>query len=626
MRWWAGVYLAAVFGAGTVAFPKAASGACDPGLVSQAIVARVTRADLDRVLAPVGGLVAQQIGLGGQSFSFGACGWWFDDNVVRVQRGNIRLANPHIETVLTRGGFFVSIRGDVDIDAHLDIELCALPDTSCDARIVASGASIVAQAFVSVNDCVPQVAITNVVVRVDDKPAVDISGCPVYDSALEALYDWLQADIVAYALHEVRNYIPELVASQVEALSASIVSIGEEVDGVFFKGQPESIAIDGGGITATFAAGSEHYGLADCLEGVDWRREPAPPLPTWPTLVGTSIGVSQRFVQNTIESAWRAGWLCLDLAEVYADADSMIAGFGSNARMKATAGTLQPPRVTFSQSDVGALQLEIGHLIGRVTISADDKRDFKAYVLGGVTIGADTRVKRATNEITIAPRSVDIRPFDIQLDGQDIPFTQDDADRFVRDEVAPVIAAGVAELPIVSSLFTTSLTPIAIESLQTIDGGLIATVHVGELDTSDTTPPTTTIGTQPAPPSGDDGTTEIDPSATDDTTPDNRMRYRLTIDGRRQGRLHFGRPIRIEGLSGGRHIVQVAAVDAMGNEDPIGVTVTTGVDTTEVARALPIIAGGGCASSEASMAMTLFACALLRRKRLRAAQQNPTAG
>ncbi len=618
MKTLAGVYLAATFVAGLVALPGTASGTCDPGLVSEAIVARVARADLDKVLAPVGGLVPQQASLDGQQFLIGECGLWFDDNVVTVRHGDIRLTNPQIDLVLTGGGFFVNIRGDLQVDARLDIQLCALPDTSCDARAVAGGAKLVAQAYVSVSECVPAVSLTNVLVRIEGATGVDVSGCAVYESAFEQLYDWFEEDLVAYAIEEVRNYIPELVADQVAALSANIVSVGEEVDGVFFKAQPESITIDGGGITAKFAVGSEHYGLADCIEGVDWRREPAPPLPTWPTLVGTSVGISQRFVQNTLESAWRAGWLCLDLAEVYPEADSMIAGFGTNARMKASVSTLEPPRVTFSPSTVGLAELDIGHLIGRVTISADDKRDFNAYILGGLTIGAETNVRRSTNEITVAPKSVDIRPFDIRMDGQDIPFTQEDADRYVREEVAPVIAAGVAELPIVSSLFTTSLTPIAIESLQTIEGGLIASIHVGELDRNDTTPPTTTVETPPTPPVADDDPIAIDPSATDDTTPDNRMRYRLTIDGQRQARLHFGRPIVIEGLGAGRHIIQVAAVDAMGNEDPVGVTYDVGSEVGEVAEILPMMAGGGCASSPPDATSMVLGIALLCLSRARA--------
>ena len=624
MRLLAGVYLAAVFVTALVALPGAASGTCDPGLVSEAVVARVARADLDKVLAPVGGLVPQRASLDGQSFLLGACGLWFDDNVVRVRHGEIRLGNPQIELVLTGGGFFVSIKGDLQVDARLDIQLCALPDTSCDARVRASGARVVAQAFVSVSECVPEVSLTNVVVRVDGETSVDFSGCAIYEDAFEQVYGWLEEDIVAFAIREVRDYIPELVADQVEALSSNIVSVGQEVDGVFFKAQPESIAIDGGGITAKFAVGSEHYGLAECLEGVDWRREPAPPLPTWPTLVATSVGVSQRFVQNTLESAWRAGWLCLDLAEVSADGDSMIAGFGTNARMKAVASTLQPPRVTFSPSPIGLAEVDIGHLVGRITISADGKRDFNAYLLGGVTIGAETRVNHATNEIMIAPKSVAIRPFDIQLDGKDIPFTQADADRYVREEVAPVIAAGVAELPLVGSLFATSLTPIAIESLQTIDGGLIAAIHVGELDRSDTTPPTTTIETPTLPPADDDGAVELDPSATDDTTPDNRMRYRLTIDGQRQGRLHFGRPIHLEGLGGGRHVIQVAAVDAMGNEDPVGVTYDTGPEVSPLVEPLPVTAGGGCVASAPDWALALLGMALVwpRRTRARAASRH----
>ncbi|HSI05110.1 MAG: hypothetical protein ACAI38_18195 [Myxococcota bacterium] len=581
--------------------------------MSEAVVARVARDDIDKVLAPVGGLVPQQAALDGQEFVLGECGLWFDDNVVRVRQGDVRLANPKIDLVLTGGGFFVSISGDIQVDASLDVQLCALPDTSCDARVVAAGAKVVAQAFVAVNECVPQVSLTNVLVRIDGATSVDISGCPVYDHVFERLYDWFEEDLVAYAIQEVRNYIPELVADQVEALSANIVSVGQEVDGVFFKAQPESIAIDGGGITAKFAVGSEHYGLADCLEGVDWRREPAPPPPTWPTLIGTSVGVSQRFVQNTLESAWRAGWLCLDLAEVYPDADSMISGFGTNARMKATASTLQPPRVTFTPSETGYAEVDIGHLVGRVTISADDKRDFHAYILGGLTIGAETKVRRTTNEILIAPRSVDIRPFDIQLDGQDIPFTQADADRYVREEVAPVLAAGVAELPIVSSLFTTSLTPIAIERVHSIEGGLIADVHIGQLDTADTTPPTTTVQTPPTRPSRD--TVDIEPTATDDTTPDNRMRYRLTIDDQRQGRLHFGRAIHIEGLDDSRHIIRIAAVDAMGNEDPVGVTYEIGPDVSDAVELLPVIAGGGCASSEPHGLLALLALALLWRSR-----------
>lgn len=594
---------------------------CDPDLVPGAVVARVEKADLEKVLAPVGGLVPQQMTLDGMAVTVSECGLWFDDTVVTVQRGDVRLADPRVELVLTTGGFDVRIRGNLDVSARLDVQLCALPDTTCDARMVANGAQVVAQAFVAVNACTPQVSLSQVVVEVEGDIGVDVSGCPVYDDIFTALYDWFEDDLVAYALNEVEAYIAELVASQIDAMSANIMSAGTEIDGVTFKAQPESIAIDGDGISVSFAAASEHYGLADCLEGVDWRREPMPPDTEWPRLTGTSVGISQRFVQDTLESAWRAGWLCLDLADIYPDAGSMLEGFGKNVQVHATAGTLQPPRITFTRSDAGSATIDIGHLTGHLTATADNKQPLSMDLLGGLTIGAETFVKSASNEIMIAPRSVELRPFAITMNGTEIPWTQDDADRYVREEVAPVLAQGVAELPIVSSLFTTALTPISITKLHSIERGLIADIHVGQVDITDTTPPTTSVPTPPVE-NPDDGSVDIAPEATDNATPIERMRWRVTVDGWRYPNLFFGKSIHLEDLSRARHRIRIHAVDAMGNEDPVGAD----IGPAEVEKAMGIIAGGGCfeMTTDVWVALAIVGAIALRRILVKQRQQQRT--
>lgn len=551
---------------------------CDPGLVSQAVIARIQKDSIEQVLKPLGALVPQQTELGQFDVPIGECGLWFDDTIIHFQRGTVHLSNATYGVTLTNGGMDVEIRGDIAATGHLDLEICALPNDSCDAAVVAQGFSAHARVSVGVTDCVPTVSVDAFTVNVShDNVAIELTGCSAYATAFDVAQEWLRDDLIDYAAAEVQSFVPALVEDQVGALTADLIQ-PTTVEGIEILAQPEAVDIDANGITMTFGVKSQAAAIADCVAGIDYRRQPSALIPTIDMPQTTSIAVSTRLAQNVIDSAWRAGWLCLDLSSTASPAiDSALSTIIAGTQTRVTMNALAPPRLTFVASDNGRATVELGQLSGRIAVQVPNDRAYTADFLAGLSLDADATMRAATREMVLQPRATTVTPLSITLGTSPLGFSQEGIDRFVRNGVMPYVTRQIGELPLVTGLFDAAYVAVTIGKVRTTNSAVIAEIAMVDIDASDVTPPATVLGDVPVcpcPPA-----VAITVASTDDTTSGELIRHSVKVDDvATDTALRAGSTVMVTGLAHGHHVIHLAAVDLMGNGDPTGADVSVDID------------------------------------------------
>ncbi len=550
---------------------------CDPDLVSQAVVARIQKESIEHVLRPLGALVPQDASLGQFDVVLGECGLWFDDTIIQFQRGTVHLASTTFTVTLADGAIDIDIRGDIDATGHLDLQICALPDDSCDAHVVAHGVTAHARASIAVNQCAPTLTVDAFTFAVNhDDVTVELTGCAAYATAFDVSQEWLRDDLIAYAAAEIEAFIPGMVETQVAALTSDLIE-PTTIDGIEVNVQPESVAIDANGITMSFGVATRTSVIADCVAMTETRLAPPAPVPTIVMPQATSVAISTRLAQNVVESAWRAGWLCLDVPSAAPAIDDLLATIVKGTTTRVTLNALAPPRVAFHPSDTGSATVELSQLSGHIAVTVPNDRDYTADFLGNLSISADTRMRPATRELVLSTTQTNVTPTQITLGASSLGFTPEGVDRFIRNAVMPFVTKQVGDLPIISGLFDAAYVAITIGALRTTNDAVIAEIGLVDIDANDAVPPTTTVGLAPVCPCASD--VAISVASTDNTTIAELMRHRVTVDGSpADSELRAGAQVLIEGLEDGEHTIHLAAVDLMGNVDPVGVDVTVDVD------------------------------------------------
>ncbi|MEZ0313154.1 MAG: hypothetical protein ACAI38_15375 [Myxococcota bacterium] len=567
----------ATLAATVVLHASVAKAVCDPGLVSQAVVARIQKESIEQVLRPLGALVPQQASLGQFDVVLGECGLWFDDTIIHFKRGTVHLANTTYAVTLVDGGIDIDIHGDIDATGDMDLEICALPDDSCDAHVVAHGVTAHARASIAVNQCVPTLVVDAFTFAVDHaNVTIELTGCAAYASAFDASQEWLRDDLINYAAAEIEAFIPALIETQVAALTSDLIK-PTTIKGIAVTAQPEGVAIDAAGITMTFGVKTDAPVIANCTAGLDSSVAPTSPPPSIVMPQATSVAISSRFAQNVVESAWRAGWLCLEVPSAAPAIDDLLATLVKGTTTHVTLNALAPPRVAFVASETGSATVELSRLSGHIAVTVPNDRDYTADFLGNLSIAADTRMRAATRELVLATTEASVTPLQITLGSSSLGFTQDGVDRFVRNAVMPFVTKQIGDLPIITGLFDAAYVAITIGALRTTNDAVIAEIGLVDIDASDAVPPTTAIGAAPVCPCSPD--VAITVASTDNTTIGELMRHQVTVDGSpADSDLRAGAQVLVEGLADGQHTIHLAAVDLMGNLDPVGFDVNVDVD------------------------------------------------
>ncbi len=550
---------------------RSASAECARDLVRQAVVARITQDSIDAILKPVGALVPENLPFPRTTTEIFSCGGWFDSTTITTERGTIRLALSQVQIDLDGGDVVIDVAGDIDANADLAMEVCLLPNANCSAGVTARGVAVHARVSIAVTECIPSIVISEFAITINNNDIeARLDDCGAYTYVVEWLEDWLRGGLLDYATQELAAYLPELIQTQIAAVTTELLSSNLQVRDVSFRAQPEWISVDDSGVMVSFAAAASPNTIADCARGVAIAPNKLEPDEGVRLPEGTSIAVSGRLGQNIVTSAWQAGWACLDLSSIAPGVTSVLDSVLPGAHTEVTLEVKKAPVFTLAPSSVGSANLELADVRGAVRIDVPGDGDYRADFRTSLSIGADIAVLPVTRQIALTPRDFRMGSVEVTLGNSGLGFSEESIDRFVRNEVAPLFTSTLAELPLVSNLFSATLVGVSIDALATSQNGATAEIDVTGVYQTDDVPPKTTFAKEPQCPCPADLVFNM--TSTDDTTPEEMVRHRVEIDGEILPQLYGGALIKLKvpraTNDGGEHQVRVAAVDLAGNIDP----------------------------------------------------------
>lgn len=549
---------------------RSAHATCSRDLVKQAVVGRITQESIDSILRPVGALVPENIALPQTTVEVFSCGSWFDSTTITTERGNIRLALSNIQIDLDGGDVVIDVAGDIEADADLAMTVCLLPNANCSAGVTARGVNVHARASIAVTDCVPNIVISEFNIALDNNDIeAHLENCGGYSYVVEWLEDWLRGGLLDYATQELGTYLPKLIKEQIGAVTTELLSSNLQVRDVSFRAEPEWVAVDDDGIMVSFAAGTNPDKIAECARGVAVPNVAVDPTEGIRLPDGTSIAVSGRLGQNILTSAWQAGWACLDLSSIAPGMTNVLDSVLPGAHTEVTIAVKKPPVFTLSPSSVGSATLELPDVQGNIVIQVPGDRDYTAAFKTSLAIGADVAITSMSRQVALTPRDFRIGAVDVTLGQAALGFSEESIDRFVRNEVAPLFTSTLADLPLVSNLFSATLVGVSIDSLATTQNAATAQMAITGVFQTDNVPPKTSIANQPECPCAPELSFTM--KSSDDTTPAGMVRHRIEVDGIQQAQLQGGGvvTVRVPSPPGDRtpHSVRIAAVDLAGNVD-----------------------------------------------------------
>jgi len=284
------------------------------------------------------------------------------------------------------------------------------------------------------------------------------------------------------------------------------------------------------------------------------------------------LAASDRLVTEALYEAWRGGMISRLLADQRQTLN--LGGEGAVQQIGLAPGTEidisidieQPLSATFGRvaPDVADLQLRGLHVTVGVRPPEGETSNIDVWVDGSMS--ASVGVEHNLGALVLDIQSLEVGQ--IRIEGEESELTVDGARLagFVEGTVMPMISEQLSGMPIAPAVHSIEGTFLHVREISSEGGWQRVGFDLFTPDPTDDFAPDTSLE-DPALLLGA-GTASFEVSGRDDQTPESLMRYRAWLDGEplTEGPTSL-RVVRFDAADGD-HVLEVAAVDMVGNVDP----------------------------------------------------------
>lgn len=559
--------------------PRPAHAECTPGLVSNALAARVDQSAIDVLTPPMQALIPSSFALPDLTETLMECGGLFEPTIINTKQGIVELDVHELSVALEPDTLVVTLRGGIAASAALDLQLCALPDTACDGTVAVDRVTLVTRVRPSVSSCVPRYDFELVEVQVDPAAVrATLEGCGYYDDVLAAVHDTVRDMLLDYAVQEIETLLQDLLVQHLPSLTTAIFAQRATVARLDLAVEPESIVIDEGAITLGFrGTGTPAEGVADCIPADAKLGVPPPsaaPIVLPDAMV--AVGVSAPFAQRVVEAAWLAGWLCFDTRELDLDLEQWLEPILPGSSLGARLLAAQPPRLELAPAPGTDARLSVPLVRGDVELGLPNGESYTASAVANMALDAALRVDPGARSVVLSPRDAALDDLAITLGATTLGFSEESVSAFIANAVMPAFSEQLADLPIVTGIFAAAPVAVALDAVDIRRSMIAARLTLVAVDLDDRVAPETIVTDAPRCPCGPEVT--LVAASTDDTTPDGMIRHQVIVDGVTEETIRAGHELRLAGLSSGTRLIELRAMDLAGNVDSTPVQLRLDVD------------------------------------------------
>ncbi|MEM6731896.1 MAG: hypothetical protein AAF658_10090, partial [Myxococcota bacterium] len=428
---------------------------------------------------------------------------------------------------------------------------------------------------VGVANCEPSVTVEQLEVGISaQNTQVAIGECGLYDDLVNTLYGWFENTIIDRAKDGLATAVTELAPEMAETALNTIANEGVEALGLRVFVAPETIAVGSEEIRVTLGSGIEALTPPErCSPGGGpiTPRSLFPPSPS--PLGGASFAVSRDFANHLIDVAWRQGWLCLDTRDLELDLSSGLNDIAPGLEVSAVVSTPIRPSVDFTETQVAiqlpSLQVQLG-------IELPNTAPSVMTVEGSASIGASIILDPVDRSVRLIPTELNAGRLDVLTVSGPLSLDPDGLRGLVDTVLMPAFKDQLEPLTVAGGVFSASGFAVSLVDLTSDQESISLAVDLFAGAANDRTPPETIL--ESPMPTTAPATLAFTMASLDESPPERQLSHRLTIDGVREAEPRNGRNLVVSGLTSGTHVIEIAAVDLAGNEDPTPVFATFDVD------------------------------------------------
>ena len=509
-----------------------------------------------------------------------------------LQPAQIKLHN--LELLIS--GDALQIRGKVDVSTSGPVTVhnayLGVGTANCNANVKVKDLGLILGLRFDTNNGRISTHVTEAHFSLDnDKSDLLVKGCAL-GNILSAVVTFLRKHFMGTIQSQVEKMakakIPALVAAKLE----DTISISKEIKGFKVTGTLDALSSDSLGVEIGLGAG---VGLVSntppgCLGSVN-TSPPVSCASVQPTLAPAvdamfGVGVSQQIINQGLHAAWRSGMLCVDsdrlTSPLLSENMGKLApalGMPKGTYMAFSLRLLAPPKVTMSSG--GGMALKLDPMLIRMVMTPPGGPKNEVIVNTGMTVAVTPWINPGDNSVSLDVKSMDIARMEIQAgaDKKAKSLALDPArlNRFLSQVALPVLKQKLSEWPISPSVIAVSSFLVELRKIDVGNGYLAAYVNGYKpvLGNDKTRPDTGLRGDLPT--LVGPGVLRLKAKGTDDQTPANLLRYQARVDRGKWTVPAYGGRLQVA-VSGGQHIVEVAAVDQDGNTDLSPVVYMVSVD------------------------------------------------
>ncbi|MCC6746938.1 MAG: hypothetical protein IT371_04720 [Deltaproteobacteria bacterium] len=436
-----------------------------------------------------------------------------------------------------------------------------------------------------------QLTVTKALVKLDnERSKTALTGCALGDG-LTAILGFVRQHLMGTVQSKIealaKEKIPELVKSKLgETLQRS-----GELKGIGYTVQLGGLATDEGGLEALVGAGVTLAPVEPAPAcAASGPKGPAVCLSSRPALGARSeamfgVAVAEGMLNHVIEAAWRAGKLCLDSRTI---TNPLVAAglFSLGPKLGQPEGT----KVSFVLRLSEAPRLHIGAQSGitlgltgvdlRVTLAPPGGPEGGLALSADLAVGVSPAVDPQTGSVSLELTNVTVGR--LALAGKDgsasgLAFDAARLEQFLTQVALPTLQQKVANLKLTPAVLQVQGFLLELKHFSTVDGSLALYVDLYQPKPSgERVPPETTLLDRPA---GilSPRVLSLTAAGQDNETPANLLRYAFRVDGNKWSEPSFGRRLDVT-IHGGKHLIEVSAVDLAGNVDPTPASFAVEVD------------------------------------------------
>ncbi len=495
-----------------------------------------------------------------------------DKGFVYISSARVDLDLHEVELIPHDG--WLELHVNTDLTARADVDATV---TDCDITVYASPVDLRADLYVQTTGG-GQVEVTavNIAIELDANSfELDSEGCflgDIVENVIEAVEDWA----VEKATELLEGMAEEQILPLVQDAFSQLASLDLDVQGFRFEGGLSGLAVD------------PQVGLSVTADGdITWTGPTAPGLQDMgPPAVQPAVGeglpapygpaafalaASDDRVTYAIYEAWRSGIfeeLLGGLAPTIELSEEGLAqklGLPGGTSIEVGLSVGAPPRVHFGRSGNG-VRIDLSDLLVSAVIAVPgaEPSELRASLDG--TVAASVSVAPGRGALTISADDLTIDRLEIEAGTQSLDVDPERIREFVRAVVIPMLGDKLGSIPIAPVVSPMEGLYAVARDVSAESGWLRVAMDMYRPDPTDRAAPDTGLVNPPMLVSP--AMAVFEAIGTDNTTPRELMRYRVRLDGVQVGdEPSFSSAIRVSAADG-NHLLEVAAVDLSGNQDP----------------------------------------------------------